>query len=140
MKMLYVTALLVSVMAFGAVALATAPKPTSGLFTETELSAGNTISTATLQPATGLAAVPVGADQIDLSWTASASAYTAGYNIYRGTTDSCCYGLIAYVAGGGTAAYSNTLLPPATTYYYVIEAVYQNWRSAMSNQATAATP
>lgn len=140
MRMIHIAALLCSVLAFGAVALATAPDPTSGLFTDAELNADNTFTTDTLQPATGLGAAPVGGDQIDLSWTASSSGYAAGYNIYRSTIDSCCYGLIAYVAGGGTTAYSDSLLPASTTYYYVIETVYQNWTSAMSNQASAATP
>jgi hypothetical protein len=140
MKMTTLAVLLCSVMAFGAVALVAAPGQTSGLFTEAELNGANLFQTDTLQPATGLGAVPNGADRIDLSWTASASPYASGYNIYRSVVDGCCYGLIAFAAGGGTTAYANGGLPAGTTFYYVIEAVYQNWTSAASNQATAATP
>lgn len=139
MRMLPLALLLSSVMAFGAVALAIAPDRTAGLFTEAEPNA-NAFSTDTLQPATGLNAVPNGADQIDLTWTASASPYAEGYNVYRSVVDGCCHGLIGFVAGGGTTSYPDPGLPPGTTFYYVIETVYQNWSSASSNQASAATP
>jgi predicted ribosomally synthesized peptide with SipW-like signal peptide len=138
--MLHIAVLLCSVMAFGAVTLVAAPKHTSGLFTDSEVNDANPIATGTLAPATGLAAVPNGATQIDLSWTASASPYAAGYNVYRRTVDSCCYAFVTFVAGGGTTAYANGGLAAATTYYYVIETVYQNWASALSTQASAATP
>lgn len=140
MKMLHLTALLCSVMAFGAVALATAPAQTSGLFTAAAPNGANTFATDTLQPATGLAAAANGADRIDLSWTASTSSYAAGYNVYRSTVDGCCHGLVAFVSGGSTTTYADTGLPAATTYYYVVETVYENWTSVFSNQASAATP
>jgi hypothetical protein len=140
MKMTYLAALLCSVMAFGAVALVTAPEHTSGLYTEAQANAANTLATDTLQPATGLLAVANGAAAIDLTWTASTSAYAEGYNIYRSVGDNLSYAPLAFVAGGASTAYPDGGLAAATTYYYLVETVYQNWTSAFSNEASAATP
>jgi hypothetical protein len=140
MKLFHLAALLCSVMAFGLVALQAAPDHTAGLFTDAAPNGANAFATATLQPATGLAAVSNGADQIDLSWTASASGFAEGYNVYRSTTDGSGHALIAFVAGGGSTVHPDPALPAATTYYYIVETVYQNWSSAASNQASAATP
>ncbi len=69
---------------------------------------------------TGLTATPNGANQIDLSWTASAGADS--YNVYRaiGSCPRTGYQLIA--SGIAGTAYSDTGVSGGTTYAYVVRA------------------
>jgi Bacterial Ig domain len=73
-----------------------------------------------LEPPTtpaGLTAVAVGANRVDLTWSAATDAQTSvsGYTVYRDGT------VIASLASG-TLTYSDTSVSPATIYSYAVDA------------------
>ena len=78
--------------------------------------------------------------QIALSWTASTSPGTAGYNVYRSDTNNGPYSRInsSLVT---TTSYNDQVVQEGPTYYYVTTAVSsQGMESAYSNQASATLP
>ncbi|HSX35978.1 MAG TPA: fibronectin type III domain-containing protein [Patescibacteria group bacterium] len=81
---------------------------------------------------TGLAATPVSASQINLSWTASTdNKGVTGYKVYRGTT------LVGSPTG---TTYSDTGLTASTAYSYTVRALdAASNQSAASNTASATT-
>lgn len=84
---------------------------------------------------TGLSAVRVTTNEIDLSWSTSTDdTGVGGYQIYRGGTQ------IATVASS-TTSYADTGVSPSTNYYYTVNAydVVGNV-SSMSMPLTVATP
>ncbi len=84
---------------------------------------------------TGLTATAAGANQVNLSWTASAGA--TGYNVYRSTTSGGPYSL---VGSSATTSFSNTGLTCNTAYFYVVRATNSpTCESGNSAQATATT-
>jgi hypothetical protein len=77
---------------------------------------------------------------VDLSWTASTSQNTIGYNIYRGGKSGGPYSRINAVLNASTL-YSDTSVADGQTYYYVTTAVSStNEESAYSNQTQAVIP
>jgi hypothetical protein len=124
---LAVSAILISVLVTGLTAQRTLAR-----FTEAESSTA-TFSTDTLAPPTGLAAA--GGATAALTWIASIDAYSAGYEIWRGTTSGGPYSL-AGTATPGTAT-SATDAPGPGIFYYVLRSTFQNWRSVNSNQTSA---
>jgi predicted aspartyl protease len=77
---------------------------------------------------------------VDLSWTASASQNTIGYNVYRGGKSGGPYSKINSVLDASTL-YSDTSVADGQTYYYVTTAVSSsNEESAYSNQTEAVIP
>jgi hypothetical protein len=126
----------------GVVMLATAAAAFAGFAAGT--SAGETISTATFAPPTGLSAAQVSCKnnkppQISVSWTASASSFTTGYTIYRSTTSGSGYTQVGTVnASTTTFTDPSTTLAYSTTYYYVVDATVQSW-SARSSEAQVTT-
>jgi bacillopeptidase F len=110
----------------------------------TDLSASQTLATATLAPPTGTAAAQVSCKnnkppQINVTWTPSASSFTSGYTIYRSTTDGSGYTQIGTTGSSGTSFTDpSTTLAYNTTYYYVVDAAAQSW-SARSAQAQVTT-
>ena len=104
---------LLSLVALGASIVVTGAS--GAYFTDGEPNAANTFTTDTLQPVTGLTAGANGQTAIDLSWTASASAYAAGYNVYRSATSGSGYALVTTLAGGATTSYGDSGLTAATT-------------------------
>jgi hypothetical protein len=125
-------------------ALAGGTQYTLAKFTDQALVGANTLSTATLQPPTGLAAVAACDNllsfkaKITLTWTTVALA--DGYDIYRSTTSGSGYALITHVSPGSTASYVDHGLNTNTNYYYVLQSSKNNWRSVNSSQASAHTP
>ena len=104
------------------------------VFTDTASVPGNTSSTDTLNPPTGLTAT--GGASVTLNWTATVDAYASGHRVLRGTASGGPYTQIAQVTPRTTTTYTDT--PGGTgTFYYVLRAFYQNWESANSSQASA---
>ena len=72
---------------------------------------------------TNVKAMAVSDMEIDLSWTASATAGVT-YNVYRGTTAGFTPNAGSLVASGlGGTTYADTNLMPSTAYYYLVAAV-----------------
>lgn len=115
---------------------------TIAAWTDSANVAGNTFSTATLQPPTGLNAVAscqgLGTARITLTWTAAALA--DGYDIYQSTTSGGPYSFIAHVTGGSSTSYTNNGLQTNRTYYFVLKSTRNAWVSANSAQAQVTTP
>jgi hypothetical protein len=102
-------------------------------------------STATLQPPTGTTAVrgdclPVLSIEVEASWTATASAFADGYQVFRSSTSGGPYTLIGTVAGRTTTSFTDTDVTFLTTYHYVVKATRNLWRSPNSVQASFITP
>jgi hypothetical protein len=76
---------------------------------------------------------------VDVSWTASASTFADGYEIFRSTTTGGPYTSIGIVAGRNTTTFVDTTPTFVTTYFYVVQAKRNLWRSPNSNQATVTT-
>ena len=103
------------------------------------------VSTATLQPPTGTAAgqgdcFPVLTIEVDVTWTATASTFADGYQVFRSATSGGPYTLIGTVAGRTTTTFTDTDVTFLTTYHYVVQATRNLWRSANSTQASFTTP
>ena len=116
---------------------------TAAVFTDAPGVGSNALSTATLQPPTGLSATAGCqnfAPKITLNWTAASSTFADGYDVYRSTTNGGPYTLRAHVTGRTTTTYTDTSgLSLNTTYYYVLQSTANNWTSANSAQASAKT-
>jgi hypothetical protein len=109
------------------------------------------VSSATIAAPTGAGATTIGAActkhvtssiQVNVSWTASASAFATGYTIQRGTAAGGPFANVGSVGGGSTVTFTDTTgtLGLSTNYYYVVVATFASWTSANSNVATVLTP
>jgi cellulose 1,4-beta-cellobiosidase len=88
---------------------------------------------------TKLTAAAASSTQINLAWTASATAGVT-YNVYSSTTSGFTPSAANRVAAGVTVtSYSHTGLSPSTTHYYLVTAQNSAGESAASNQASATT-
>jgi hypothetical protein len=94
--------------------------------------AGSSLQTDTLAAPTNLTAS--GSPTVNLSWTATTSAWATGYRIYRGTSAGGPYSQIAQVTGVGTTSYSDS--PGGGSFYYVVRAYYgtTTWVSPETNE------
>jgi hypothetical protein len=94
-------------------------------------SAVQPVSTQTLQPPTGVAAALTAqcnknkTQQVTVTWTASTSAFAAGYTIVRDST------IVATVSAATTSWIDNTVAH-STAYTYTVLATYQQWSSGAS--------
>jgi len=102
----------------------------------------NVTSAVTLTPPlsspSDLAAVPVSATQIGLSWSDNSGDET-GFVIER-SLDTAFSAATSTMASPNQTAYNDAGLTAATTYYYRVKAVNASGSSAYSNVASAATP
>jgi hypothetical protein len=115
------------------VALA-APVPSSlAVLTASDTSTASAASD-TLAPPTDLTATG-GGSTIDLSWTPTVDTYATGYTVYRAATSGGSYTSIGSVTP--RTATSRSDAPGNGTWYYVLRSVYQQWESALSNEASA---
>ncbi len=88
---------------------------------------------------TNLSASPLSSSQINLSWTASATAGVT-YSIYSSTTSGFTISASNRIAKNLTGTtYENAGLKPSTTYYYLATAQTAKAISNPSNQAAATT-
>ncbi|MQA00876.1 MAG: hypothetical protein GEU80_16400 [Dehalococcoidia bacterium] len=133
--------LLLAVLALASLAtlaLRETPAPgTLGAFVADEANAANLFATATLEPPEDLAATVVDATTVDLAWTATVSAFSEGYDVYRSEVLGGPYAYVDSVVGLPTTAYQDGGLTPGTTYYYVVRATYQSWASGDSGETSA---
>ena len=111
--------------------------PSEGLLTSTNPNA-SVISTATVQPPTGLGSSGATANSISLVWTPSVTGFAVSTEVYRGTVSGGPYVLITTLPTA-TSAYTDPGLAPATVYYYVLRTVAGSWLSAYSAQHGRAT-
>jgi hypothetical protein len=128
------TVLLIGVLACTPVALA--------LFTDSERGGPETVSSATLSPASSVAAAQVNcrtskAIEVNVTWTESSSSYVTSYSIER-STNSNGYTVMGSVAAGKTSYTDSESLGYSTTYYYRVSAVYRAW-SATSTTVSVKT-
>ena len=68
-------------------------------------------------------------DRTVLSWTATSSSWTSGYEIARSTTAGGPYTVIGTVSGVSTTTYTDGPLAFSTTFYYAIRSMKSAWRS-----------
>jgi hypothetical protein len=101
-------------------------------FTDAAPSAA-TVTTDTLAPPTGLAAV--GGTTVTLTWTRSADAYAGGYAVFRSATSGGAYTQVSVVTPGSASTTGDS--PANGTWYYVLRSTYQSWTSVASNEASA---
>ena len=86
----------------------------------------------------GLTATAASANQINLSWAASATSGVT-YSVYFGTSAGATTTVLA--TGVSATSYAATSLNPSTTYYFTVKSVSASaGSSAASNQASATTP
>jgi hypothetical protein len=71
-----------------------------------------------------------------ITWTATSSAFAAGYQILRGSVSGGPYTLRATITPRTTTSYNDTNLTGSTRWYYVVRAFKQNWTSASTAQVT----
>lgn len=130
--------------AFAAVAVFAVGAAWAGFASTTDVA--HSVSSASLAAPAGLSAgngscTPVtGPRQVDLSWTATASGFADGYEVFRSVTSGAGFTSLGTVAGQGTTTYSDGTVAASVTYYYVVQATKNNWRSANSNEASVTTP
>jgi hypothetical protein len=76
---------------------------------------------------------------VTLTWQASSSASTTGYNVYRSTVSGGYYGVVGSAAE--SLSYADQTVASGTTYYYVTTAVdAEGDESGYSNQVAIAVP
>ena len=83
------------------------------------------------KPPTGLTAVPVSKNQINLYWNDNREKDVVGYNVYRDDDPNPVF--------TSSSSYSDEELAPSTTYYYFVTAVDAHNESDPSNEASATT-
>lgn len=111
-------------------------------FNDRTQSASMSISTASLAPATGVAAsktcvllVPA----VTVSWTATTSGFAAGYRVYRRPTSGGSFTLLGTASGASTTSYTDSTVVGGSSYVYVLHAYYASW-TAPSNEASVSVP
>lgn len=122
-----------------AIAAASFTQGTMALFTGRTDNPRATFALTAMYPPTGLT-VTAGASSLQLNWTASPTSFASGYNVLRSTVSGGSYSQITQVTPASTLTYTDSSVSAGVTYYYVLEAYYQNWVSAYSNQASGAVP
>ena len=106
---------------------------TSAFFTDSTAVGGNSFTTDTLDPPTGLTAT--GGSTASLDWTTTVDTYASGHRVLRSTTTGGPYSQITEVTPRTTTTYTDS--PADGTYYYVLRSYFQNWESANSNEDSA---
>ena len=77
---------------------------------------------------------------VRLDWTATASSFATGYEIWRGSGLSGTRTLIATVSGLGTTTWTDTTVAESSPYNYAVRAVYGGWSSPDSGPVAQTTP
>jgi hypothetical protein len=107
-----------------AVVLGTAAVAYAGFTSATSVS--QVVSSATLQPPTSVSASLTSqcnknkAQQVTVTWTASASTFATGYTIQRN-------GSTITTVGAATTSYVDNAVAHSTAYTYAVVTTYQQW-------------
>jgi hypothetical protein len=80
-----------------------------------------------------------GSHDVMLSWTASQTSGTVGYNVYRGTTSGGESSTTLNASPINAATYVDESVAPGATYYYVVTAVNSNGLQSSASGETEAT-
>jgi signal peptidase I len=121
-------------------------RPASATFAGSSSVSQGAISSATLFPATAVAAEggcqpSVSVPEITLTWTPTASTFASGYEIFRSDNSGGPYAPVSAVSGWTTTSYTDTSATDAAmTYYYVLQSITPDWSSLDSIQASGPTP
>jgi large repetitive protein len=126
-----------AVLALWLLAALPAVEATNGAFTAQAANASS-LATATLPPPDNVQATALDDERIQVGWTASAFPHIAAYEVYRSTVPGGGHVLIHTTAPGETA-FEDSGLEDETDYYYVVRAIYGNWQSTDSVEASATT-
>jgi len=94
-------------------------------------------ATSSVSTPSGLTASSSSGGQVNLSWTQTTNA--VGYYIYRGTSSSGSFPLIATITSGSTTSYSDTGVSSGSVYYYKIAAYDASGESAASGAVNITT-
>jgi hypothetical protein len=102
------------------------------------------LSSATLAAPTGTAAANGTCIRnvlvsVDVTWTATGSAFADGYEILRATASTGPYAVVGGVFGHGTTSFTDWTTAFARTYWYRVRAMKTAWRSADSAAASVRT-
>ena len=95
---------------------------------------GNTVTTGSVAPPTGLTAA-AGGTTVTLTWTATTTAAAEGYEVLRGWTAGGPYNVLATVAGRTSTSYADPT--SSGTMFYVVRSVQESWTSVSSNEVSA---
>jgi hypothetical protein len=106
---------------------------TFAAFSAATANSGNTFSADTVQAPSGLTVA--WNPSVNLSWTATSSAWASGYRILRATSAAGPYSQIAQISPRTTTTYTDA--PGAGTFHYRVRAYYgtTTWESVDSNTA-----
>lgn len=99
------------------------------------------VSTGSIAAPTAVGAVAdcvVLSPRVTVSWTASASTFTTGYQVLR-SAGGGEYTQVGVIEGRTVTSFTDTVVSGAVTYSYQVQAVYRNW-TATSGAATVAVP
>jgi hypothetical protein len=104
--------------------------------------AASAFTTTSLAAPTGVAAtggcVGLGTPKVTLTWTATATTFATGYDIYR-AVGAGAPTLLTSVSPRTVVSYTDTAVLVLTSYTYTVRTKYQNWIKA-SSSASATTP
>jgi bacillopeptidase F len=78
-----------------------------------------------------------GTVKVNLTWTASSSSQTTGYEIFRSTTSGSGYTSVGTKNG---TSFTDSSVTFSTRYYYVVQSSRNSWRSVNSNEDPVTTP
>jgi fibronectin type 3 domain-containing protein len=88
-------------------------------------------------PPTNLTAV-AGDSRVALDWSDNNEPDLSHYNVYRSTTNGCCWNILAQNIP--VSSYTDLTASNGTTYYYVVKAVDTNSNESQPGNQASATP
>jgi fibronectin type 3 domain-containing protein len=103
--------------------------------------APHSVATALLAAPTSVSAVrgtcsTLSSTKVNLTWTASSSSQTTGYEIFRSTTSGSGYASVGTTA---STSFIDSTVAFSTRYYYVVQSSRNLWRSVNSNEDPVTT-
>jgi hypothetical protein len=109
------------------------------LFTHTATGGPLTVASATLAAPGSVKAAQVSCrtnktPEVEVSWSATSSAYATSYTVERATASAGPYTSVSSVPIGETAyTDKGASLASSTTYYYRVSAVFRSWNAASTS-------